>query len=122
MRKTAIAVAMLLVLASAASAASGASGAAGVSAVAAGASAGILRRARTRARGDGFTAASGVMAASGAPEAIALKTRSVWPGSSFVSAWPNQVPAIASPTDPPIWRKKVRLLVAAPSLARTCLT
>ena len=37
-------------------------------------------------------------------------------GSRFSSELPNTVPAIASPTVPPIWRKNVRLLVATPSI------
>ena len=36
-------------------------------------------------------------------------------GSSDVRRLPNTVPSSARPTEPPIWRKKVRLLVATPS-------
>ena len=53
--------------------------------------------------------------AGGASVAIDLNTTSVWAGSCSRRPDPNSVPAIASPTEPPIWRKNVRLLVATPS-------
>ena len=37
------------------------------------------------------------------------------PGSSSTRRDPKMVPVTARPTEPPIWRKKVRLLVATPS-------
>jgi hypothetical protein len=38
-----------------------------------------------------------------------------WIGICSRNPWPNSVPTIASPTEPPICRKKVRLDVATPS-------
>src|SRR5262249_29399731 len=36
----------------------------------------------------------------------------------FANAVPNTVPTIASATEPPIWRKNVRLEVATPSMLK----
>ena len=48
--------------------------------------------------------------------AVARRARPAARGTWFVNVLPKIVPAIASPTDPPTWRKKVSELVAAPSI------